>query len=94
MFLMLKELLSHLNKNRSIMTVVVQKLFARSDFQKNWVFRGRIHMKIYFFVSCFWSIDVWLDIYMIYLITHHLTTMELHEGIRAVWLARKSGQSY
>ncbi|KAJ6428926.1 hypothetical protein OIU84_020550 [Salix udensis] len=48
MFLMLKELLSHFNKNRSIMTVVVQKLFACSDFQKNWVFRGRIPMKIYF----------------------------------------------
>ncbi|KAB5544118.1 hypothetical protein DKX38_012230 [Salix brachista] len=28
-------------------------------------------------LGCFWSIDVWLDINMIYLITRHLTTMEV-----------------
>ncbi|TXG49480.1 hypothetical protein EZV62_025355 [Acer yangbiense] len=30
----------------------------------------------------------------IYLITRNMTTIEYYEGIRAAWLARKSGQSY
>lgn len=30
----------------------------------------------------------------IYLLTHNMTTIEYYEGVRATWLARKSGQSY
>ncbi|ONI23810.1 hypothetical protein PRUPE_2G209800 [Prunus persica] len=30
----------------------------------------------------------------VYLIIHNMTTIEYYEGIRASWLARKSGQSY
>ncbi|KAM7526877.1 hypothetical protein LguiA_016779 [Lonicera macranthoides] len=30
----------------------------------------------------------------IYLMTHNMTTIEYYEGIRAAWLARKSGQTY
>jgi palmitoyltransferase len=30
----------------------------------------------------------------VYLMTHNMTTIEYYEGIRAAWLARKSGQSY
>ncbi|KAB2010445.1 hypothetical protein ERO13_D10G212000v2 [Gossypium hirsutum] len=30
----------------------------------------------------------------IYLITHNMTTIEYYEGIRAAWLAKKSGLSY
>ncbi|XP_039038842.1 probable protein S-acyltransferase 15 [Hibiscus syriacus] len=30
----------------------------------------------------------------IYLITHNMTTIEYYEGIRAAWLAKKSGLCY
>ncbi|XP_043702767.1 probable protein S-acyltransferase 15 isoform X2 [Telopea speciosissima] len=30
----------------------------------------------------------------LYLLSHNMTTIEYHEGIRAKWLARKSGKSY
>ncbi|KAJ6322996.1 hypothetical protein OIU77_012762 [Salix suchowensis] len=52
MFLMLKKLLSHLNKNRSIMTVVVQSLFARSEFPKELGFQRKdSHEDLFFAVS-------------------------------------------
>ncbi|KAG2729817.1 hypothetical protein I3760_01G267200 [Carya illinoinensis] len=35
-----------------------------------------------------------LLVWHIYLIIHNMTTIEYYEGIRASWLARKSGQSY
>ncbi|KAK7836896.1 putative protein s-acyltransferase 15 [Quercus suber] len=30
----------------------------------------------------------------VYLIIHNMTTIEYHEGVRAAWLAKKSGQNY
>ncbi|KAF9594739.1 hypothetical protein IFM89_034722 [Coptis chinensis] len=35
-----------------------------------------------------------LLVWHLYLLTHNMTTIEYHEGVRAKWLARKSGQSY
>ncbi|XWS56417.1 hypothetical protein CRYUN_Cryun09bG0083600 [Craigia yunnanensis] len=67
--------------------------------QKDWDYSGAIPLKI-FYVGCgammialcvtFGTLLGW----HIYLITHNMTTIEHYEGVRAAWLAKKSGLSY
>ncbi|XP_041022845.1 probable protein S-acyltransferase 15 isoform X2 [Juglans microcarpa x Juglans regia] len=68
-----------------------------SSFQKD--FSGRAPLKV-FYVIC-GAVMIALSatlgtllVWHIYLIIHNMTTIEYYEGIRASWLARKSGQSY
>ncbi|KAF5467080.1 hypothetical protein F2P56_016942 [Juglans regia] len=68
-----------------------------SSFQKD--FGGRAPLKV-FYVIC-GAVMIGLSatlgtllVWHIYLIIHNMTTIEYYEGIRASWLARKSGQSY
>ncbi|OAY38878.1 probable protein S-acyltransferase 15 [Manihot esculenta] len=68
-------------------------------FQKNWDFGGRIPLKIFYAVSGALMVALSGTLgtllgWHIYLITHNMTTIEYYEGIRASWLARKSGQIY
>ncbi|KAJ6900674.1 protein S-acyltransferase 15 isoform X1 [Populus alba x Populus x berolinensis] len=67
--------------------------------QKNWNFSGRIPMKIFFVVSGAMMIGLSITFgtllgWHIYLMSCNMTTIENYEGIRAAWLARKSGHSY
>ncbi|XP_021897894.1 probable protein S-acyltransferase 15 isoform X3 [Carica papaya] len=82
---------------RCILRMVMIIIFA---FQKNSdYYSGRIYMKV-FLIAC-GAMMVALSITLgtllcwhIYLMTHNMTTIEYYEGVRAAWLARKSGQSY
>ncbi|KAL9388518.1 hypothetical protein Peur_017123 [Populus x canadensis] len=67
--------------------------------QKNWNFSGRIPMKIFFVVSgaMMFGLSITFGTLLgwhIYLMSCNMTTIENYEGIRAAWLARKSGHSY
>ncbi|XP_011041051.1 PREDICTED: probable protein S-acyltransferase 15 isoform X1 [Populus euphratica] len=67
--------------------------------QKNWNFSGRIPMKIFFVFSgaMMFGLSITFGTLLgwhIYLMSCNLTTIENYEGIRAAWLARKSGHSY
>ncbi|MCL7044973.1 hypothetical protein MKW94_009469, partial [Papaver nudicaule] len=68
-------------------------------FQKDWdSIRGQ-HLKM-FYILCGTSLialSVTLTTLLgwhIYLLAQNMTTIEYHEGIRASWLAKKSGQNY
>ncbi|CAK7325424.1 unnamed protein product [Dovyalis caffra] len=68
-------------------------------FQKNWNFGGRIPMKVVSAVSgaMMFGLSITFGTLLgwhIYLMSRNMTTIENYEGIRAAWLARKSGQSY
>ncbi|KAL5569379.1 hypothetical protein UlMin_025954 [Ulmus minor] len=68
-------------------------------FQKDWEFSGWVPLKV-FYVTCgamMVSLSLILGTLLgwhIYLIIHNMTTIEYYEGVRAAWLARKSGQNY
>ncbi|KAJ6717634.1 PROTEIN S-ACYLTRANSFERASE 16-RELATED [Salix purpurea] len=67
--------------------------------QKNWNFSGRVPMKIFFAISGAMMLGLSITFgtllgFHIYLISCNMTTIENYEGIRAAWLARKSGHSY
>nr|KJB68730.1 hypothetical protein B456_011G2379002 [Gossypium raimondii] len=67
--------------------------------QKDWNYSGTTPLKI-FYLACglmMLALSVTLGTLLgwhIYLITHNMTTIEYYEGIRAAWLAKKSGLSY
>ncbi|KAJ4720744.1 S-acyltransferase [Melia azedarach] len=74
-------------------------MLISSGFHKDWDFGERVPLKI-FYVCC-GAMMVLLSLTLgtllgwhVYLIIHNMTTIEYYEGIRAAWLARKSGQSY
>lgn len=74
-------------------------MIITSAFHKNWDLDGRVPLKT-FYVFC-GTVVLALSLILgtllgwhIYLITHNMTTIEYHEGIRAAWLAKKSGLSY
>lgn len=67
--------------------------------QKNSNFSGRIPMKVFFVVSgaMMFGLSITFGTLLgwhIYLMSCNMTTIENYEGIRAAWLARKSGHSY
>ncbi|XVE75386.1 hypothetical protein DITRI_Ditri12bG0090200 [Diplodiscus trichospermus] len=69
------------------------------SFQKDWNYSGRTPLRI-FYIACgammlalcatLGTLLVW----HIYLVSHNMTTIEYYEGVRAAWLAKKSGLSY
>ncbi|KAJ4845793.1 hypothetical protein Tsubulata_027798 [Turnera subulata] len=59
-----------------------------SSFHKNWDFSGRIALKLFYV-----TLGTLLG-WHVYLTIHNMTTIEYYEGVRAAWLAKKSGQSY
>ncbi|MBA0754225.1 hypothetical protein Gogos_019928 [Gossypium gossypioides] len=67
--------------------------------QKDWNYSGTTPLKI-FYLACglmMLALSVTLGTLLgwhIYLVTHNMTTIEYYEGIRAAWLAKKSGLSY
>ncbi|KAL5716972.1 protein S-acyltransferase [Ranunculus cassubicifolius] len=67
--------------------------------QKDWESSGQSHLK-YYYIGCgsttgmFCFVLVSLFVWNLYLVAHNMTTIEHHEGVRAKWLARKSGQTY
>lgn len=74
-------------------------MIITSAFHKNWDLDGRVPLKT-FYVFC-GTVVLALSLILgtllgwhIYLIIHNMTTIEYHEGIRAAWLAKKSGLSY
>ncbi|KAL9419097.1 hypothetical protein AB3S75_034471 [Citrus x aurantiifolia] len=74
-------------------------MIITSAFHKNWDLDGRVPLKT-FYVFC-GTVMLALSLILgtllgwhIYLIIHNMTTIEYHEGIRAAWLAKKSGLSY
>ncbi|XP_077226126.1 DHHC-type zinc finger family protein [Tasmannia lanceolata] len=74
-------------------------MIISSATQKDQQFSGRTAPKV-FYVLC-GSIMVALSVtvgvllgWHIYLLTHNMTTIEYHEGVRAMWLAKKRGQGY
>ncbi|PON40291.1 Zinc finger, DHHC-type, palmitoyltransferase [Parasponia andersonii] len=65
-------------------------------FRKDWDFSGHTPVKV---TSGFMMAALSLTLgtllgWHIYLIIHNMTTIEYYEGIRAAWMARKSGQNY
>ncbi|XVE75385.1 hypothetical protein DITRI_Ditri12bG0090200 [Diplodiscus trichospermus] len=66
---------------------------------KDWNYSGRTPLRI-FYIACgammlalcatLGTLLVW----HIYLVSHNMTTIEYYEGVRAAWLAKKSGLSY
>lgn len=67
--------------------------------QRDWDFSGRVPVKIFYFTfgAMMVALSLTLGTFLgwhIYLLTHNMTTIEYYEGIRAAWLAKKSGQSY
>lgn len=74
-------------------------MIISSAFHKNWDVNGRVPLKT-FYVSCgtvMLALSLTLGTLLgwhIYLIIHNMTTIEYYEGIRAAWLAKKSGLSY
>ncbi|KAF3434004.1 hypothetical protein FNV43_RR25107 [Rhamnella rubrinervis] len=67
--------------------------------RKDWAFNETASLKIFFVTSAVMMAALSLTLgtllgWHIYLIIHNMTTIEYYEGIRAAWLARKSGQSY
>lgn len=68
-------------------------------FQKDWEFSGYIPLKVFYVTFGVMMVALSLTLgtlfgWHIYLIIHNMTTIEHYEGIRAAWLARKSGQNY
>lgn len=74
-------------------------MIISSAFHKNWDFSGRVPLET-FYVSCgivMLALSLILGTLLgwhIYLIIRNMTTIEYYEGIRAAWLAKKSGLSY
>ncbi|GAB4854978.1 hypothetical protein Ancab_023564 [Ancistrocladus abbreviatus] len=73
-------------------------IFLSSALQRDWM-RQSGSLKA-FYVAC-GIVMVGLSMTLltllswhIYLLAHNITTIEYYEGLRAAWLARKSGQSY
>lgn len=67
--------------------------------QKDWESSGWVSLKIFYITCGLMMITLsgtlgTLLVWHVYLIIHNMTTIEYYEGIRAAWLARKSGQSY
>ncbi|XP_068315860.1 probable protein S-acyltransferase 15 isoform X2 [Pyrus communis] len=67
--------------------------------QKDLEFSGRVSHKVFYVVSgiVMASLSLMLGTLLgwhFYLIAHNMTTIEYYAGIRAAWLAKKSGQSY
>ncbi|CAN6565842.1 unnamed protein product [Malus baccata var. baccata] len=76
-------------------TVMIIKCVSQKDFE----FIGSDTHKVFYVMSglVMASLTVMLGALLgwhIYLITNNMTTIEYYEGIRAAWLAGKSGQSY
>ncbi|KAF4400021.1 hypothetical protein G4B88_021235 [Cannabis sativa] len=65
-------------------------------FQKDWDFNGHIPLKVTCGVMMS-ALSLTLGTlfgWHIYLIIHNMTTIEYYEGIRAAWMAKKSGHNY
>ncbi|KGN47840.1 probable protein S-acyltransferase 15 [Cucumis sativus] len=67
--------------------------------RKNWDFDGTLPLKIFYIICAVMMISLSSTLgtllgWHVYLIIRNMTTIEYYEGIRAAWLARKSGQSY
>ncbi|KAG7032983.1 putative protein S-acyltransferase 15, partial [Cucurbita argyrosperma subsp. argyrosperma] len=74
-------------------------IIMRCAFQKNWNFEGMLPVNIFYVICAVMMISLSSTLgtllgWHIYLIIRNMTTIEYYEGIRAAWLARKSGQSY
>ncbi|XP_022952929.1 probable protein S-acyltransferase 15 isoform X2 [Cucurbita moschata] len=74
-------------------------IIMRCAFQKNWNFEGMLPVNIFYVICAVMMISLSSTLgtllgWHIYLIVRNMTTIEYYEGIRAAWLARKSGQSY
>ncbi|XP_010241836.1 PREDICTED: probable protein S-acyltransferase 15 [Nelumbo nucifera] len=74
-------------------------IILNAALKKDWKYGESFPLKI-FYITC-GCIIVTLSLVLgtllgwhIYLLSNNMTTIEYHEGIRAIWLARKSGQSY
>lgn len=83
----------------TIASIYSSVMIISCSFQKNWNFSGRIPMKIFFVVSgaMMFGLSITFGTLLgwhIYLMSCNMTTIENYEGIRAAWLARKSGHSY
>ncbi|KAJ6720239.1 ZINC FINGER DHHC DOMAIN CONTAINING PROTEIN [Salix viminalis] len=83
----------------TIASIYSSVMIISCAFQKNWNFSGRVPMKIFFAVSGAMMVGLSITFgallgFHIYLISCNMTTIENYEGIRAAWLARKSGHSY
>ncbi|KAB5538970.1 hypothetical protein DKX38_016503 [Salix brachista] len=83
----------------TIASIYSSVMIISCAFQKNWNFSGRVPMKIFFVVSGAMMLGLSITFgtllgFHIYLISCNMTTIENYEGIRAAWLARKSGHSY
>ncbi|CAN1238218.1 Probable protein S-acyltransferase 15 [Linum grandiflorum] len=66
---------------------------------KDWDIEGQLHFKIVYILSgiLMGGMSITLGTLLgwhIYLIARNMTTIEYHEGTRAAWLAKKSGQMY
>ncbi|KAG8645273.1 hypothetical protein MANES_10G049400v8 [Manihot esculenta] len=84
---------------KAFFILVLHATVASVYSMKNWDFGGRIPLKIFYAVSGALMVALSGTLgtllgWHIYLITHNMTTIEYYEGIRASWLARKSGQIY
>ncbi|XP_050250059.1 probable protein S-acyltransferase 15 [Quercus robur] len=67
------------------------------SFQKD--FSGRVPLKVFYVICGAGMIGLSVTFgtllgWHVYLIIHNMTTIEYHEGVRAAWLAEKSGQNY
>ncbi|XP_015877260.3 probable protein S-acyltransferase 15 isoform X2 [Ziziphus jujuba] len=74
-------------------------MIVACSIQKDWEFSERVSFKIFYVTSGVMMVALSLTLgtllgWHIYLIIHNMTTIEYYEGVRAAWLARKSGQSY
>lgn len=74
-------------------------IFISCVFQKDWQPIKESSLKIYYvfygvMITALTITLLTLSGWHVYLILHNMTTIEYYEGIRAKWLAMKSGQSY
>ncbi|CAL1374225.1 unnamed protein product [Linum trigynum] len=80
----------------SIYSTVVMMI---SSIHKDWDFAEVLPFKIFYILSGAMMAGLSITLgtllgWHIYLITRNMTTIEYHEGTRAAWLAKKSGQIY
>lgn len=74
-------------------------VIMNSALQKDWEVNRPSYLK-FLYITCGSITAVFsltlgsLLAWHLYLLVHNMTTIEYHEGVKANWLARKSGQSY
>ncbi|KAA8534417.1 hypothetical protein F0562_031934 [Nyssa sinensis] len=83
----------------TIASIYSSVIIVCCSIQKDWDISKRFPVRIFYITCSAMIVGLSLTLgtllcWHMYLIIHNMTTIEYYEGIRAAWLARKSGQTY